>query len=171
VGRWPVIVAHSIRSVVREARVDPSRVELELTEGILLEDDELVKAALGDLRAAGFRIALDDFGTGYSSLSYLKKFKVDRIKIYRSFVKRLGQDPEAIPIVQAVIALGHAMALSVTEEGVETEEQGCLLQAAGCNELQGFLFSGALLESELHALLNRAFTPLGAEGPARSLSA
>lgn len=164
-------VAQSISSIVREADIDPRRIELEVTESILVEDDELVKAALRELRAEGFRIALDDFGTGYSSLSYLKKFKVDRIKIDKSFVKRLGQDPEAIAIVQAVIALGHAMALSVTAEGVETEEQGCLLQVAGCNELQGFLFSKALLESELHALLNHAFTPLASGHRARSASA
>ena len=164
-------VAQSIRSIVREAGIEPHRIELEVTEGILVEDDELVKVALQELRAAGFRIALDDFGTGYSSLSYLKKFKVDRIKIDKSFVKRLGQDPEAIAIVQAVIALGHAMALSVTAEGVETEEQGCLLQVAGCNELQGFLFSRALMESELHALLNHVFTPLASGRPVRSISA
>jgi EAL domain-containing protein (putative c-di-GMP-specific phosphodiesterase class I) len=113
----------------------------------------------------------DDFGTGYSSLSYLKKFKVDSIKIDKSFVKRLGQDPEATAIAQAVIALGHAMALSVTAEGVETEEQGCLLQVAGCNELQGFLFSQALIESELHAQLNQVFTPLIAARSGRSVSA
>ena len=164
-------VAQSIKSIVLGAGIEPRRIELEVTESILVEDDELVKAALAELRAEGFRIALDDFGTGYSSLSYLKKFKVDRIKIDKSFVKRLGQDPEAIAIVQAVIALGHAMALSVTAEGVETEEQGCLLQVAGCNELQGFLFSKALLESELHALLNHPFTPLAAGGSARLLSA
>jgi len=144
-------VAHSIRSIVSEAGVAPEQIELEVTESILVEDDDTVKAALEDLRSSGFRIALDDFGTGYSSLSYLKKFKVDRIKIDKSFVKRLGHDSEAIAIVQAVIALGHAMALSVTAEGVETEEQECLLQVAGCNELQGFLFSKALSEEDLRA--------------------
>ncbi|MGN6376015.1 MAG: putative bifunctional diguanylate cyclase/phosphodiesterase [Sphingomonas sp.] len=148
-------VAAVIRSIVEDAGIDPEQIELEVTEGILVEDDEAVRIALNDLRSAGFRIALDDFGTGYSSLSYLKKFKVDRIKIDRSFVKRLGQDPEAIAIVQAVVALGHAMALSVTAEGVETEEQGSLLQIAGCNELQGFLYSKALLESELQHLMTR----------------
>jgi EAL domain-containing protein (putative c-di-GMP-specific phosphodiesterase class I) len=153
-------LAHSIRSIVLEAGVKPEQIELEVTESILLEDDDAVKAALVDLRASGFRIALDDFGTGYSSLSYLKKFKVDRIKIDKSFVKRLGHDPEAIAIVQAVIALGHAMALSVTAEGVETEEQECLLQVAGCNELQGFLFSKALTEEDLHSFFLEKRTPV-----------
>lgn len=150
--------AGTVRSTVLEAGVRPEQIELEVTEGILLEDDGLVKACLEELRSWGFRIALDDFGTGYSSLSYLKKFKVDRIKIDRSFIKRLGEDPEATAIVQAVIALGHAMALSVTAEGVETEEQGCLLQVAGCNELQGFLYSRPVLESELD-LIVRASAP------------
>lgn len=147
-------IADAIRTIVLDAGVRPQQIELEVTEGILVEDNESVKSALQELRACGFRIALDDFGTGYSSLSYLRKFEVDRIKIDRSFVKRLGQDPEAIAIVQAVITLGHAMALSVTAEGVETQEQESLLKAAGCNELQGFLFSKALLESDLHAFLD-----------------
>jgi predicted signal transduction protein with EAL and GGDEF domain len=147
-------VAETIRSIVRDAGVRPQQIELEVTESVLIADDDVVKAALEELQSAGFRIALDDFGTGYSSLSYLKKFRVDSIKIDKSFVQRLGQDPEAIAIVQAVIALGHAMALSVTAEGVETEEQGCLLRLAGCNELQGFLFSEAVPESELLAMMN-----------------
>lgn len=151
--------ARSIREIVLDAGVKPERIELEVTESILVEDDAVVEAALRDLRAYGFRIALDDFGTGYSSLSYLKKFKVDRIKIDKSFVKRLGHDPEAIAIVQAVIALGHAMALSVTAEGVETREQECMLQVAGCNELQGFLFSKALVEKDLHAFLLEKHAP------------
>ncbi|MBB5711939.1 putative bifunctional diguanylate cyclase/phosphodiesterase [Sphingomonas xinjiangensis] len=164
-------VARSICSIAHAAGVSPQQIELEVTESILVENDDTVRAALEELRSAGFRIALDDFGTGYSSLSYLKKFKVDSIKIDKSFVKRLGHDPEAIAIVQAVIALGHAMALSVTAEGVETEEQGCLLRVAGCNELQGFLFSKAVIESELHTLMNGVRTPSEARGFARSLSA
>lgn len=163
--------ARMVKSILLDAGVQPRQIELEVTESILVEDDEMVKAALQELRSHGLRIALDDFGTGYSSLSYLKKFKVDRIKIDKSFVSRLGHDPEAIAIVQAVIALGHAMALSVTAEGVETEEQGCLLQVAGCNELQGFLFSRALLESELGPLLGEAAMPRASGRAVRSRSA
>jgi diguanylate cyclase (GGDEF)-like protein len=169
-SRWPTLsiavnlspiqfrdpqLSRSIRTIVQDAGIEPEQVELEVTEGILVENDELVRATLKDLREAGFRIALDDFGTGYSSLSYLKKFKVDRLKIDKTFVKRLGQDAEANAIVQAVIALGHAMQLSVTAEGVETREQETLLQVAGCNELQGYLFSKALLEKDLHAFVAR----------------
>ncbi len=144
------------RSTVQRCGVHPRQIELEVTEGILLDDGEEVRAALHELRDAGFRIALDDFGTGYSSLSYLKQFKVDRIKIDKSFIKRVGRDQEAIAIVQAVIALGHAMNLSVTAEGVETSEQGSLLRTAGCNELQGYLFSRALREEELSIGINGA---------------
>ncbi|BBC73051.1 bifunctional diguanylate cyclase/phosphodiesterase [Altererythrobacter sp. B11] len=164
-------LAASIRSIVRGARVRPQQIELEVTESILLEDDTVLQAALKELRSAKFRIALDDFGTGYSSLSYLKKFNVDSIKIDKGFVKRLGQDPEAIAIVQAVIALGHAMSLSVTAEGVETEEQRCLLRAAGCNELQGFLFSKPVVESELATLINDARNPTWPSDSAEPVSA
>ncbi|WP_157084825.1 putative bifunctional diguanylate cyclase/phosphodiesterase, partial [Sphingomonas pituitosa] len=145
--------AATVRSIVQNCGVHPKHIELEVTEGILIDDCDEVRSALDDLRIAGFRIALDDFGTGYSSLSYLKQFKVDRIKIDKSFIKRIGRDQEAIAIVQAVIALGHAMNLSVTAEGVETCEQGSLLRTAGCNELQGYLFSKALREEELSAKL------------------
>ncbi len=147
-------VAQVIRSIVEDAGVRPRQIELEVTEGVLVEDGSKGQEELNALREAGFSIALDDFGTGYSSLSYLKRFKVDRIKIDRSFVKRVGQDEEAIAIVQAVIALGRAMNLSITAEGVETAEQSALLRTAGCNELQGFLFSKALREQELSALLS-----------------
>lgn len=145
--------AATVRSIVENCGAHPRHIELEVTERILLDDCSEVRSALDELRVAGFRIALDDFGTGYSSLSYLKQFKVDRIKIDKSFIKRVGRDQEAIAIVQAVIALGHAMNLSVTAEGVETCEQGSLLRTAGCNELQGYLFSKALREEELSAQL------------------
>lgn len=151
--------ATTVRSIVQTYGVDPRHIELEVTEGILIDDGEEVRCALHDLRAAGFRIALDDFGTGYSSLSYLKQFKVDRIKIDKSFIKRVGRDQEAIAIVQAVIALGHAMNLSVTAEGVETTEQGSLLRTIGCNELQGYLFSKALREEELSSKLDSMPNP------------
>lgn len=152
--------AATIRSIVQDCGADPRHIELEVTEGILIDNSAEVRSALHDLRSAGFRIALDDFGTGYSSLSYLKQFKVDRIKIDKSFIKRVGRDHEAIAIVQAVIALGHAMNLSVTAEGVETREQGSLLQAIGCNELQGYLFSRAIREEDLSIRLDAMRTSM-----------
>jgi diguanylate cyclase (GGDEF)-like protein len=154
--RWPgIIVAVNLSpiqfrsqgfyerlvAIVRETGADSRRIQLEVTEGVLLDDDEAVRTALTRLRAAGFTIALDDFGTGYSSLGYLRKFEVDKIKIDRSFVQALGQAADSAAIVSAVLSLGKAMGLAVTAEGVETEEQRKFLEAAGCEEMQGYLFA------------------------------
>src|SRR5690606_36569605 len=114
--------ARKVTRLVTEAGVDPRQIELEITEGVLVDDDERVRDSLESLRHAGFRIALDDFGTGYSSLSYLRKFEVDKIKIDRSFVHSIGES-DSTPIVTAVVTLGHAMGLTVTAEGVETADQ------------------------------------------------
>ncbi|HEV7253707.1 MAG TPA: EAL domain-containing protein [Mesorhizobium sp.] len=145
--------ARSIIDIVRECGANPQMIELEVTESLLLDDGELVRGALRELRAAGFRIALDDFGTGYSSLSYLRTFQVDKIKIDRSFVQHLSQTGESAAIVNAVVTLGHAMGLTVTAEGVETEEQQWFLQTAGCDVLQGYRFSRPVPEVELQTLL------------------
>jgi diguanylate cyclase (GGDEF)-like protein len=140
-------LAAELIEIVEAAGARPSQFELEVTEGILLDNDENVRATLTELRAVGFRIALDDFGTGYSSLSYLNRFEVDKIKIDRSFTSRLGHVADAGAIIQAVVRLGHAMGLAVSAEGVETCEQRAFLEGAGCNELQGFLFSPAVSAS------------------------
>ena len=112
-----------------------------------------MRATLSRLRSAGFTIALDDFGTGYSSLSYLRKFEVDKIKIDRSFIQHLGDAADSGNIISAVLALGHAMGLSVAAEGVETAEQQTFLRVAGCKEMQGYYFSKPLPAGELAALL------------------
>lgn len=145
--------ADRVTSLVTASGVSPGQIELEVTEGMLIADDDLVRESLNALRLAGFRIALDDFGTGYSSLSYLRKFEVDKIKIDRSFVQQLGQTVDSTAMITAVVTLGHALGLSVTAEGVETREQRDLLRHAGCNELQGFLFSRAVPEDQLDDLL------------------
>jgi diguanylate cyclase (GGDEF)-like protein len=152
-------LATEIIEIVRTAGAEPSQIELEVTESILLDDDEVVRNALGHLRSAGFRIALDDFGTGYSSLSYLSKFEVDKIKIDRSFTSRLGEADDAAAIIHAVVRLGHAMGLSVSAEGVETREQRAFLEDAGCNELQGFLFSQAVPAADLTKLMRHSHRP------------
>jgi diguanylate cyclase (GGDEF)-like protein len=143
-------------AIVEEAGITPDRIQLEVTEGVLLDSDAIVGDALQKLRAAGFTIALDDFGTGYSSLSYLGKFDVDKIKIDRSFIRALGETVDSTAIVTAVLALGKGLGLSVTAEGVETAGQRKFLEAAGCNEMQGFLFSPALPFAELEARLSAA---------------
>jgi diguanylate cyclase (GGDEF)-like protein len=145
--------AERISGIVRNAGVSPHQIELEVTEGVVLDQNETVRGALRRLRQEGFRIALDDFGTGYSSLSYLRDFEVDRIKIDRSFVQGLGQSLDAGAIVTAVVTLGHAMGLQVTAEGVETVDQEDFLRSAGCNVLQGFLFSRAVPAHQLRSSL------------------
>ena len=140
-------------AIVREAGVSAHQVEFEVTEGVVLDQNESVRGALRRLRQEGFRIALDDFGTGYSSLSYLRDFEVDRIKIDKSFIQGLGQSLDAGAIVTAVVTLGHAMGLQVTAEGVETSDQEDFLRSAGCNVLQGFLFSRAVPAQQLRGSL------------------
>jgi diguanylate cyclase (GGDEF)-like protein len=142
-------------AIVRECEGYPHRIELEITESVLLEEDGRTTDALRRLREAGFRIALDDFGTGYSSLGYLQRFEVDKIKIDRSFTQSLGQGSKAAAVIKAIVALGHAMSVTVTAEGVETEVQRNFLDTAGCNEMQGFLFSKAIPEEQLTRMLSR----------------
>ena len=145
--------ADRLIAIVAGAGVAAAQIELEVTEGVLLEDDDVVRDALARLRRAGFRIALDDFGTGYSSFSYLRNFEVDKIKIDRSFVQHLGHQVDSAALVTAVITIGHAMGLTVVAEGVETEEQRQFLSGAGCDQMQGYLFSRAVPEEELAPLL------------------
>jgi diguanylate cyclase (GGDEF)-like protein len=141
--------ADRVLQIVRDSGADPRRIELEVTESVLLDDGTIVREALDQLRAAGFRVALDDFGTGYSSLSYLRQFAVDKIKIDRSFVQPLWQSVDAAAIVTAILTLGHAMGLTVTAEGVETPDQHRFLKAAGCDMMQGYLFSPAVPEANI----------------------
>jgi diguanylate cyclase (GGDEF)-like protein len=154
--------ADRLIEIVAESGANPQRIELEVTEGVLLDDSEVVSEALAKLRQAGFSIALDDFGTGYSSLSYLRKFEVDKIKIDRSFVQHLGHAVDSTAIISAVLMLGRAMGLTVTAEGVETQEQHHFLEAAGCNSMQGFLFSKPLPEEEISRLIGRDHASKGA---------
>jgi len=142
----------SILAIIRSTGADPRSIQLEVTERVLLDDDDVVRAVLAKLRAARFTIVLDDFGTGYSSLSYLRKFEVDKIKIDQSFIRHLGDASDSGAIVSAILALGRAMGLSVAAEGVETEAQRVFLDVAGCREMQGFYFSAAVPHDELEML-------------------
>ncbi|MET0428610.1 MAG: EAL domain-containing protein [Microvirga sp.] len=146
--------AQRVIAIVEEAGATPRRIELEVTEGVLLENDDIARGALKILRNAGFKIALDDFGTGYSSLSYLRHFEVDKIKIDRSFVQHLGHvaDTDSAAIITAIATLGNTIGLTVTAEGVETDDQRRLLSTIGCDELQGYLFSRAVPEDQLAGL-------------------
>jgi diguanylate cyclase (GGDEF)-like protein len=131
----------SVAGIMKEAAIEPCRVVLELTEGVLIDNPQEAKACLEALRALGVRLALDDFGTGYSSLNYLQKFPFDRLKIDRSFVASLGKAGNSGAIVQSIVTLGHALGMKVLAEGVELEEQRVLLRLAGCDEMQGYLFA------------------------------
>jgi diguanylate cyclase (GGDEF)-like protein len=130
----------------------PGRLELEITETVLLADTEATLAVLHQLRGLGVRIAMDDFGTGYSSLSYLQTFPFDRIKIDRSFVKGVAEDIGSLNIVRAVAALAKGIGMATTAEGVETQEQLDAVKAEGCTEMQGFLFSRALPSRDIERL-------------------
>lgn len=137
--------------------------EIEITESILLDHEDVATATLRTLRGAGIRIALDDFGTGYSSLNYLKRYPVDRIKVDRSFVSQLEEGSVSAAIVQAMVTLAHALDIQVTAEGVETVEQHGLLCSMCCNTLQGFLLSPPLPETGLVALLQAQGGSAGAD--------
>jgi EAL domain-containing protein (putative c-di-GMP-specific phosphodiesterase class I) len=129
------------------------RLELEITEAVLIRDDEAALAMLHQLRALGVRIALDDFGTGYSSLSYLQRFPFDKVKIDRCFIKDVADPDGAACIVQAVVNIAAARHMTTTAEGVETQPQLDMLRKLGCTEMQGYLFSPAKPAAEIVQLL------------------
>ncbi len=128
-------------AILAETGADPRRIELEITESVLLEDDEVTHDTLNRLRGLGFSLALDDFGTGYSSLAYLRRYPVDKIKIDRSFITGLGVEQESEAVVSAIVKLARALKLEVIAEGVETDAQRRGLRRAGCSHIQGFLYS------------------------------
>ena len=130
-----------VLAVLAETRISPSRVVLEMTEGVLIDNPEDAKRRLDALHAIGVQLALDDFGTGYSSLTYLRRYRFDMLKIDRGFVQALGQSHEGEAIIRAIVALARALGLKIQAEGIETEEQRVLLRLAGCEEMQGFLFA------------------------------
>jgi EAL domain-containing protein (putative c-di-GMP-specific phosphodiesterase class I) len=145
----------SVMRALRETGFDPARLELELTEGVVVEDADAAEAAMMELRAMGVHLALDDFGTGYSSLIYLRRFAFDKIKIDRSFLESMEATGESAILVHSIVHLGRALGLTVTAEGVETKEQHRFLQALGCHQLQGFLFSKPVPPEEIDALMER----------------
>jgi EAL domain-containing protein (putative c-di-GMP-specific phosphodiesterase class I) len=132
--------------------LDPTRLEIEITETVLLHNKDATLAVLHQLRALGIRIAMDDFGTGYSSLTYLQCFPFDKIKIDRSFVKDITENSGSLNIVRAVAALARGMGMMATAEGVETREQLEQITSEGCTEMQGFLFSQPIPAHEIERL-------------------
>ena len=145
----------SVVSALGQSGLSPARLELEITESVLLQDDRAVLDTLHQMRDLGVRICMDDFGTGYSSLSYLRSFPFGKIKIDRSFVNELGKQNDCVAIIRAVTRLGASLGMITTAEGVETEQQLEILRAEGCVQAQGFLFSRPKPLSEIPALLER----------------
>jgi EAL domain-containing protein (putative c-di-GMP-specific phosphodiesterase class I) len=138
---------------LKQSGLSPKRLELEITETLLLDKSEQVLASLHALRALGVRISMDDFGTGYSSLSYLRSFPFDKIKIDQSFVRDLDANRDAQAIIRSIASLGMGLGVTITAEGVETKAELSCLRAEGCHEGQGFLFSRARPNAEVVQLL------------------
>src|SRR5215211_2111590 len=147
-----------VHSILLETGLTPGRLELEITEGVLIEDFDRGLALLRRLKALGVRISMDDFGSGYSSLSYLQAFPFDKIKIDRAFVMNLGRNPQSAAIVRAVIDLGHGLEMSIVAEGVETQEQLSFLSDEGCDAVQGYFLGKPQPIGHYDALVGRSAT-------------
>jgi diguanylate cyclase (GGDEF)-like protein len=160
-------LALKIVAALAASGLPASRLELEITEAVLIRDDEAALAILHQLRAIGVGIALDDFGTGYSSLSYLQRFPFDKIKIDRCFVNDIAEPDGSSCIVQAVVNIAAARQMTTTAEGVETQQQRELLRALGCAEMQGYLFSPAKPAAEIRQLFHREQSAGADLGPRR----
>jgi diguanylate cyclase (GGDEF)-like protein/PAS domain S-box-containing protein len=148
----PNLVA-SVKGALAASRLPAHRLELEITESVLLQNSEATRAILHELRALGVKISLDDFGTGYSSLSYLRSFPFDKIKIDRSFVNELATRKDSMAIIRAVTGLGRSLGITTTAEGVENEAQLELLRREGCTQAQGYLFSKPRPVCEVEGML------------------
>jgi diguanylate cyclase (GGDEF)-like protein len=143
----------AIARIVRETGLDPAMLELELTEGLLMEHTDRTVETLDHLHAMGIRLSIDDFGVGYSSLSYLKRFPIQTLKIDQSFVRHITSDADDAAISTAIIAMAHSLKLRVIAEGVETEDQLAFLKEKGCDAVQGYLFSRPLPADAMTTLI------------------
>jgi EAL domain-containing protein (putative c-di-GMP-specific phosphodiesterase class I) len=148
---------------LRTSKFPPERLDIEITESVLLADEKRANDQIKGLQSLGVKVALDDFGSGYSSLLYLRKFGFDKLKIDRSFVEEIGRSPDSSVIVASIIRLGLDLKLTITAEGIETPEQHRWLKAWGCHQLQGYLFSRPLTAEQM-ALFLAAHRPIAAAG-------
>lgn len=149
----------AVKRALRQSGLDPRRLELEITESVLINETERALATLHELRDLGIRIAMDDFGTGYSSLSYLRRFPFDKLKIDRSFINDIAHDHEAGAIVRTIIQLANTLGMATTAEGVEDNEQRDILNALHCKEVQGFLIGRPVPKERLTGLLGSQYRP------------
>ncbi|OZM57523.1 hypothetical protein CIB95_03905 [Lottiidibacillus patelloidae] len=144
----------TIINIFTRTKMDPNLIEIEITESVVMEHKDTVLATIEKMKAMGIQIAIDDFGTGYSSISYLKKFKIDTLKIDRSFIKAIPSDVDSVELTNATIQLAQSLGLAIVGEGVETLEQLITLKDSGCQEVQGFLFSKPVPEKDFKIMLN-----------------
>jgi len=148
----------TIQKAIKTKKIAPEDIEIEITEGLLLEDSSKVNNQLADIRALGISISVDDFGTGYSALSYLKRCPINTVKIDRSFVKGIPEDKEDMVLIHAIIAMAHGLGLTVIAEGIETKEQWDFLKSENCDFAQGYYFSKPLPSQELEVWLTKQFS-------------
>jgi EAL domain-containing protein (putative c-di-GMP-specific phosphodiesterase class I) len=147
-------LAETVARILAEAGLAPDRLELEVTESLVISNPEHVERQLAALKALGVSIAMDDFGTGYSSLAYLWRFGFDRLKLDRSFVQALSVDAgRARDVISAIVALGHRLGMSVTAEGIETQAEAEALGELGCDILQGYRYGAPLSDRELREVM------------------
>jgi diguanylate cyclase (GGDEF)-like protein/PAS domain S-box-containing protein len=160
----------TVHSILRDSRVNPSLIQFELTESLLMKDAENARQILQGLKKSKVRISVDDFGTGYSSLNYLKRFPIDALKIDRTFIRDVTHDPDDAAITLAIIGMAHSLKLKVIAEGVETREQLKFLSAHGCDEIQGYLFSKPVDAGECARVLQegRRLVPVHGRGNGRT---
>jgi EAL domain-containing protein (putative c-di-GMP-specific phosphodiesterase class I) len=145
-----------VSGILARTGLSPALLELEITEGVLISDEEQALQTLRALKTLGVRISLDDFGTGYAGLSYLRRLPFDKIKIDKSFVQAQQHDPATQAIMEAVLSMSRRLGLEVTAEGVETEEQLATIRQQRCTEVQGYLLGRPMPAAEVPALLERA---------------
>jgi len=142
-----------VADALENSKLPPELLELELTESLLISNEQQAQQKLQHLKQMGVYLAIDDFGTGYSSLAYLKHFPLDRLKVDRSFINDILSDPDDAAITEAIIAMAHSLKLKVIAEGVETREQLLFLEDRGCDEIQGYYISKPLSERDLLAFV------------------
>jgi diguanylate cyclase (GGDEF)-like protein len=161
---WQPDLLEMVERSLRDSGLNPRFLELELTEGLILKSVDDAVRTMRALRTMGVELAIDDFGTGYSILAYLKRFPIGRLKVAQAFLRDIPADPDSVAIARAVISLGHSLKLKVIAEGVETPQQLEFLDAAGCDEIQGYLISKPLPQGEVTELLKLQVRHVNAGG-------
>jgi diguanylate cyclase (GGDEF)-like protein len=156
-------IVGDIATALAESGLDPERLEIEVTEGVLLRDSPMIRERLRALQALGVRVVLDDFGTGYSSLGYLWQFPFDKLKIDQSFIRAIDRNPRARGVLRTIIVLGRTLGLPVTVEGIETESEAAFVRKLRCDLVQGYLFSRPLPETEVASFIMKDVWPKPAE--------